>query len=68
MITSAEHLVEKSLTEVEGRIRQSLETFQNETANRLKRLRQYLADRPVRSVVVAFTVGLGLAHLLQRLR
>jgi ElaB/YqjD/DUF883 family membrane-anchored ribosome-binding protein len=67
MIRSAEHSIERSLTEVEGRLRQSFETVQTEAENRLKRLRQYVADRPVRSVVVAFAVGLGLARLLQKL-
>jgi ElaB/YqjD/DUF883 family membrane-anchored ribosome-binding protein len=65
---SAEHSIERSVTEVEGRLRQSLATVQAKAEKRLKSLRQYVVDRPVRSVAVAFAIGLGLARLLQNLK
>jgi ElaB/YqjD/DUF883 family membrane-anchored ribosome-binding protein len=68
MTPSAERSIENSLTEIEDRLRQSLETVQGKAKSRLKSLRQYVADRPVRSVAVAFTIGLGLARLFQKLR
>jgi ElaB/YqjD/DUF883 family membrane-anchored ribosome-binding protein len=68
MITSTERSIEKSITEAEGRLRQSLEKAQTAAENRLKSLRQYLAGRPVRSVLVAFAVGVGFARLLQKIR
>ncbi len=68
MTTSTERSIENSITEAQGRFRQSLEKAQTEAENRLKSLRQYLGGRPVQSVVVAFAVGLGLARLLQKLR
>jgi ElaB/YqjD/DUF883 family membrane-anchored ribosome-binding protein len=68
MIATAARSIERSLAEVEGRLRHSLETVQADAENRLKGLRQYVAERPVRSVAVAFAIGLGLARLLQKLK
>lgn len=67
MTTRAEAFGESSLARIEDRLRQSLATVQTEAEDRVKSMRRYVANRPVRSVVVAFAVGLGLARLLQKL-
>jgi ElaB/YqjD/DUF883 family membrane-anchored ribosome-binding protein len=57
-----------ALAEMQTRFRKSIERAEAEARSSLNVLSKYVAERPLRSLCVAFLVGFGTARLLQRLK
>lgn len=56
-----------AVAEMENRFRKSIEKAEAEAQSRVRILADFIAERPMRSLCVAFLVGFGVARLLQKL-